>query len=182
MKKYLISSLLCLSLLASCSSDGAEGGVAGEVRARVAEIYDSVFAVYDRYADQMDDAFGDSVASFDRRFLSSDFRRLMARVHTIDSLYYPNEAGFYDYDYWILAQDWDSLGYVVDSVKVGSDTSATAFMRIRNFGTYSSLRLSMVQEGGHWVIDDFVTLTPEPYSLVEAMGEYIDVEHEADPN
>ena len=129
---------------------------------RVEEIYSTVFNVYNE-ADSLrnldiytENGVYERRADFEANFCSGEWNTLLKKVNEIDSLYHQNEMGFWDFDYWIMGQDWHNLS--ISNVKVTSltDTEATVEMGLHNFDKVVPLCLLMKRENGTWRIDDFV--------------------------
>ena len=179
MKKVLILSLMATIAVALVGCGGANGAAAApedEVRAAVEKIYNHVFDVYN---DSSCNALYDSVQAFDQRYLSDEFRRLSTAVDRIDSLYYPGEIGFRNYDHWVMGQDWYRMSFVVDSVEMLADDSAVAHLSMSSYGSESyPVDLLVLLESGEWRIGDFIGFYPEPGSELESMKTYVDDDHE----
>ena len=180
-KMKTINNLILLAaaaflVLGACSSRGAvvksdsEGGHDGldtaAVVERVQEIYGAVFKVYNE-ADSLRNLDIDSMmandvyerrADFEANYCSSEWNKLMKKVNEIDSLYHQNEMGFWDFDYWIMGQDWHNLSVSDVKVKTLTDTEASVELCLHNFDNVTQLCLLMKREDGTWRIDDFVDM------------------------
>ena len=189
-KSIIVLAAAAFLVLGACSSRGAvvksdsEGGHDGldtaAVVERVQEIYGAVFKVYNE-ADSLRNLDIDSMmandvyerrADFEANYCSSEWNTLMKKVNEIDSLYHQNEMGFWDFDYWIMGQDWHNLS--VSDVKVVERIGpwATVELKLHNFDNVTPLSLTMKLEDGTWRIDDFVDLETG-VGLKEDMKEYI---------
>lgn len=139
-----------------------------EVRAAATDIYDEVCQWYNKnrnsYAEH----------EFDDHFLTSGFRHDRNAAAGIGTEL--NEAPpAMDYDHWIQAQDWDSVAFAVDSVRVLARDTAHVFISICNGGTLQPVALAMVKEhtrnhadADRWRIDDFLTRDPQKMRREEA--------------
>lgn len=178
MKKILILSLMAAVAVVSCGRGGTNATDASpenEVRTAVEKIYGYVFDVYNSSCN----ALYDSVQAFDKRYLSAEFLRLSAAVDRVDSLYYPGEIGFRNYDHWVMGQDWDRVSFAVDSVEMLTDNRALAHLTLSNFGTEGyPVDLLVLLESDEWRIGDFIGFFPEPGSELESMKAYVDDDHE----
>ncbi len=172
--KSILLLAVAVVVLGACSSRGAVVKSSGEsdhdgldtasVVERVQEIYGAVFKVYNeadslrnRDIDSMNDVY-ERRADFEANYCSSEWNRLMKKVNEIDSLYHQNEMGFWDFDYWIMGQDWHNLSVSDVKVKTLTDTEATVELSLHNFDNVKQLCLLMKREDGTWRIDDFVDM------------------------
>ena len=145
---------------------------------RVEEIYTTIFNVYNeedslRNLDiHMENGVYERRADFEANYCSSEWNTLLKKVNEIDSLYHQNEMGFWDFDYWIMGQDWHNLS--ISDVKfverIGS--WAEVDLKLHNFDKDTPLCLLMKLEDGTWRIDDFVDLDTGA-GLKEDMKKYI---------
>ena len=162
------------------STDSITGQVSDSsaVVARVQEIYGAVFKAYnledslrnlDRPVEQGAEA---SRRDFSGNYCSREWNSLVRQIAEIDSLYHAGELGFWEADYWIMAQDWHQLS--IDDVKVLSVTPTTASVEfeLRNLDTSKPVSLTLVNEDGVWKIDDFVDVSND-HDWKQAMQEYV---------
>ena len=173
-----------VALLAACSphrnvDNSKQGSLdTSAVVERVEEIYTTVFNVYNeedslRNLDiHMENGVYERRADFEANFCSNEWNTLLKKVNEIDSLYHQNEMGFWDFDYWIMGQDWHKLS--ISDVKfverIGS--WAEVDLKLHNFDKVTPLCLMMKLEDGTWRIDDFVDLETGA-GLKEDMKKYI---------
>ena len=61
----------------------------------------------------------------------------------------------YDYDHWVMGQDWENLSIKTDSIHVLSPDTAEAYMCITNCGSPQKFMLMMTRDEKEWFIDDF---------------------------
>ena len=186
--KRILLLAVAVVVLGACSSRGAVVKSSGEsdhdgldtasVVERVQEIYGAVFKVYNEAdslrnldIDSMNDVY-ERRADFEANYCSSEWNRLMKKVNEIDSLYHQNEMGFWDFDYWIMGQDWHKLS--ISDVKVVERIGpwATVELKLHNFDNVTPLCLTMKLEDGTWRIDDFVDFETG-VGLKDDMKEYI---------
>ena len=145
---------------------------------RVEEIYTTVFNVYNeedslRNLDiHMENGVYERRADFEANYCSSEWNTLLKKVNEIDSLYHQNEMGFWDFDYWIMGQDWHNLS--ISDVKFVERIGpwAEVDLKLHNFDKVTPLCLMMKLEDGTWRIDDFVDLDTGA-GLKEDMKKYI---------
>ncbi len=129
---------------------------------RVEDIYTTVFNVYNeedslRNLDiLMENGVYERRADFEANYCSGEWNTLLKKVDEIDSLYHQNEMGFWDFDYWIMGQDWHNLSISDVKVTTLTDTEATVELGLHNFDKVVPLCLLMKRENGTWRIDDFV--------------------------
>ena len=172
--KRILLLTVAVVVLGACSSRGAVVKSSGEsdhdgldtasVVERVQEIYGAVFKVYNEAdslrnldIDSMNDVY-ERRADFEANYCSNEWNRLMKKVNEIDSLYHQNEMGFWDFDYWIMGQDWHNLSVSDVKVKTLTDAEATVELCLHNFDNVTQLCLLMKREDGTWRIDDFVDM------------------------
>ena len=167
MRNFILMTAV-VALLGACSShrnvenskqDSLDTGAVVE---RVEEIYTTVFNVYNeedslRNLDiHLENGVYERRADFEANYCSGEWNTLLKKVDEIDSLYHQNEMGFWDFDYWIMGQDWHNLSISDVKVTTLTDTEATVELRLHNFDKVVPLCLLMKRENGTWRIDDFV--------------------------
>lgn len=133
---------------------------------RVNEIYTEVAKAYPNEGELPPVNYLDSL------YCSSEWNRMLAIIDSIDSKL-DGEIGFFDFDYWIMAQDYGDIS--ADSVvveKMEAD-SASVLIQLHNFNHITPVRLEMVKEQGIWMIDNFIDV-PNEYNLKLNMKEYIE--------
>ena len=194
MRQYLI--LLALALLiGACqgravnSDKVAEEAVvnhasdADVVASRVQEIYDAVFKEYNledslRNLDLLEGQGAYAHRSeFNRNFCSKEWNELVNQIAEIDSLYHPEEMGFWDADYWIMGQDWHNLSISDIEVLAVTPSEAAVQFNLHNFDGANPVALRLVNEDGVWKIDDFQGVNDD-YSWKKLMQEYVKEEIE----
>ena len=161
--KKTISVLIALMAFAFCMNactnaqakqNRSHNDIKEEVARRVKEIYDTVIPWYNSHEGDIR-----SVNDFDERFLSKDMQMMGAQVGAIlRELHEKGEDDIppgYDYDHWVMGQDWENLSIRTDSVCVLSPDTAEAYMRITNYGSPQKFMLMMTRDEKEWFIDDF---------------------------
>ena len=150
---------------------------------RVQEIYNVVFKEYNledslRNLDQLEGlgAYGHR-GEFNRNYCSREWNRLSRQINEIDSLYHGDELGFWDFDYWIMAQDWHNLSISDVEVLSVTPTEASVQFQLHNFDSSKPIALHMVLEDGVWKIDDFLEVEND-LGLKKSMQEYVTEETE----
>ena len=161
--KKTISALVALVAFAFCMNactntqakqNRSDDDIKEEVARRVKEIYDTVIPWYNSHEGDIR-----SVNDFDGRFLSKDMQMMGAQVGAIlRELHEKGEDDIppaYDYDHWVMGQDWENLSIMTDSVCVLSPDTAEAYMCITNCGSPQKFMLMMTRDEKEWFIDDF---------------------------
>ncbi len=149
-----------------------------DVENRVKNIYATVFKVYSiedslrKLGELKGSAIKENRKMFNTDFCTRGLNRLFIKVNDIDSLQHAGEVGFFDADYWIMAQDWQDL-YISD-VEVLSKTQeeASVQFQLHNLGTSKPIALSLKMESGMWKIDNIVDVNAD-YDLQKAMQKYL---------
>lgn len=158
MKKTFFA-LMAVLVVVACADPGkkqarCEADVKDEVAGRVQEIYDIVIPWYNSHEGDIR-----SVNDFDERFLSKELQMMGAQVGAIlRELHEKGEDDIppgYDYDHWVMGQDWENLSIKTDSVHVLSPNTAEAYMCITNCGYQQNFVLVMACDDKNWFIDDF---------------------------
>ncbi|MCR4852271.1 MAG: YbjP/YqhG family protein [Prevotella sp.] len=120
------------------------------VEESVKSIYDEVARKYNNYDESID---------LDAKFCSKDWNETVAAVTKKDEG--SDEIGFFEADYWIMAQDVEKLR--IDNVVVQSvdpeNARAEVVIDLHNLNETTKVKLDMVQEDGAWKIDDFTDLS-----------------------
>ena len=148
---------------------------------RVQEIYKAVFKEYNledslRNLDiHMENSVYERRADFEANYCSGEWNALLKKVNEIDSLYHQNEMGFWDFDYWIMAQDWHNLSISDVEVLSITPTEALVQFQLHNFDSSTPVVLHLVLEDGVWKIDDFPDVDND-LGWKKSMQEYVDQE------
>ena len=148
---------------------------------RVRDIYKAVFKVYNeedslRNLDiQMENGVFENLGRFNKDYCSKEWNLLLAKVNEIDSLNHEGEMGFWEFDYWIMGQDWHNLSISDIAVQNVAENEATVQLKLHNFDSVQTVDLLLVKEDGSWKIDDFKQ-TDGDMDLKRSMQQYIEEE------
>lgn len=170
MKKALFSSVFIVVLVSFLSCSGQHGAANSskeeQVAAEVNTIYNHVFECYGKGNDSAD--------VFNQRYLTGFYLSFFDSIALYDSLYNQGNAGYWDYDRWVMAQDWDHPSFKLDSVVVSDPLldSYWANITITNLGHSTSLHLLMMQEDGKWKIDEVLNDEWDPRSEIDRIVWY----------
>ena len=193
MKKLILSLVALVAMLAACQPNGSQQAVesqkttvseqltATEVQNRVRDIYKAVFKVYNeedslRNLDiQMENGVFENLGRFNKDYCSKEWNLLLAKVNEIDSLNHEGELGFWEFDYWIMGQDWHNLSISDIEVQNVAENEATVQLKLHNFDSVQTVDLLLVKEDGSWKIDDFKQADGD-MDLKRAMQQYIEEE------
>ena len=138
---------------------------------RVSNIYKDVCDLYN--AAQEDSNFDKlSEKNFDSLYCSEEWNDLLSKVNQYDMEQNTDEIGFFDFDYWIMGQDFQDMSFRDVKVLDMHDNGATVSLILVNMDSDIKLKLSMVYERGDWYIDNFENLSME-FELKNAMKEYL---------
>ena len=86
-------------------------------------------------------------------FYSAELKDLLTKAAKKERIYH--EVGPVDWDIWINAQDFDNLSVKnVDRYQT-DDGSVVVEVTLRNTGTENKLYLTLVNENGLWMVDNF---------------------------
>ena len=152
----LVAFAFCMNACtnAQAKQNRSDDDIKEEVARRVKEIYDIVIPWYNSHEGDIR-----SVNDFDERFLSKDMQMMRAQVGAIlRELHEKGEDDIppgYDYDHWVMGQDWENLSIRTDSIRVLSPDTAEAYMCITNCGYPQKFMLMMTRDEKEWFIDDF---------------------------
>ncbi len=132
-------------------ADSAAQGAA----ARLEAIYADVFGWYAKA--EKDLSVAKKMPDFDAEYMSSAYNDVLRKVKDIDKKAEANgEIGFFDYDHWVMGQDYQGLKMVVVNVRPTGQGKCSADVDITNCGTTQRIAVALVLENGQWMIDDFV--------------------------
>ena len=188
LKKVFLGALLVV-VICACSpgtnvettADSAPDSAA--LVQRVTEIYEDVFKDYNledslRNLDLLEGrGVSDHRDAFNRNYCSREWNELLRQISEIDSLYHDGEIGFWEADYWIMAQDWHKLSVSDVKVLVMTTTEAIVEFKLHNFDQANPVTLRLVNEDGVWKIDDFIDVKND-YAWKQSMQEYVKEETE----
>ncbi len=159
----LLSCLLALTMTVSCGvrngTDSTEESAdsissthtAQNIKSRVEYIYAHVFEEYNKMSD-ISETMEPVEANFDEQFCSDEWNKLMDKAsEACDS-----ELGLFDFDYWIMAQDWSNLSVSDVCVNHIEGDKAQVSLVLHNFSNTKNINLQLVYERGDWYIDNFI--------------------------
>ena len=193
MKKLILSLVALVAMLAACQPNGSQQAAeskkttvseqlsATEVQNRVRDIYKTVFKVYNeedslRNLDiQMENGVFANLGQFNKDFCSKEWNRLLAKINEIDSLNHNGELGFWEFDYWIMGQDWHNLSISDIEMLNVAQNEATVQLKLHNFDSVVNVALQLVKEDGSWKIDNFQQADND-MDLKQVMLQYIEEE------
>ena len=193
MKKLILSLVALVAMLAACQPNGSQQAAeskkttvseqlsATEVQNRVRDIYKTVFKVYNeedslRNLDiQMENGVFANLGQFNKDFCSKEWNRLLAKINEIDSLNHNGELGFWEFDYWIMGQDWHNLSISDIEMLNVAQNEATVQLKLHNFDSAVNVALQLVKEDGSWKIDNFQQADND-MDLKQVMLQYIEEE------
>lgn len=162
--KVCILTLIAGSIASSCSCSGKTPEE--ELAATVCKMYDNIMECY-----------GDgrcSADEFNRLYLTADYKHLIDSVNTFDSINCADMIGFWEYDHWIMAQDWDNPTYTLDTVFISDSISNWywAIITIHNLGKDTKVNLLMMPENGEWKIGEMLNYDWAVPSETDNIGWY----------
>ena len=187
MKKTIFTTIITTLLLCACQNNTSAQKKTGDeqipndsIVQRVTDIYTHVCASYPN-DHGMDENFNFTPferPNLDSLYCSAHWNELLAAVEEKDEQS-GDELPFFDYDYWIMGQDWDKLRFDSVAVVEVKDKTATVTLNLYNFDTCNHLTLTLVRERNNWFIDNILNdysgydIDIEPTGIREDMEEYI---------
>lgn len=145
MKKLTISIML-LACVLPCAAQHLSKKTEGYIVDRVTRIYNSVIQNLNQI-DSMSDE------ELERMYCSSEWNSLLSRVEEKASEY---EEPYFDYDYWIDAQDFEDLHLINVKVESFCGDRAVVLVVFSNFGSLSKKYLELCYERDDWFVNDFI--------------------------
>jgi len=134
---------------------------------RICEIYDIV----------AQDNFNDFVLA--KEYCSADWNKIADAVIESDNKH-PDNIGFFDFSFWIMAQDMQEISISDISVNNLNSDKPFVMFNLHNLGTTKLMRLEIVKEGNEWKIDNFNILGAETLNMKEQMLKYLKNEEHTD--
>lgn len=112
----------------------------------------------------------DSLAA---HFCSTDWNGTLQKIHILDHKTNAGGVGFFDFDYWIMAQDFDNVH--IDEIRIEDleSPSPHVFFDLHNFGTVTHIQLDICKEDGFWKINNFLNVGAEYKDWKHAMKQYL---------
>ena len=153
------------------------------VAQRVQEIYQAVFKEYNledslRNLDLLEGRGAyENLKEFNHKYCSSEWNELVSQINEIDSLYHEGELGFWEADYWIMAQDWHNLSISNVEVLAVTPTEADVQFKLHNMDQKKPVALRLIKEDDVWKIDDFMDVEND-LDWKQSMQEYVKEENE----
>ncbi len=131
---------------------------------RVRDIYTKVFAEYN-HVNEVDEVM--NMPDPDSLYCSKDWNLCLTKVLEYDSEYNAEEIGFFDFDYWVMGQDFHDLR--INDVKTVSlkNNRAEVLISFYNYDTINEVKLDMIFENDDWLIDDFNAMKKEMKDYVK---------------
>ena len=123
---------------------------ADAIVSRVNDIYTAVAEAYPEIND-----ITPSSDQLDQQFCTAEWQALVAMINEKDARDVAQE-GFFDADYWIMAQDWGKISISDVKAEVKDDEHATATFTLHNLGNDTKVRIDMRFENGEWLIANFI--------------------------
>ena len=117
-----------------------------DIYATVAEAYPEINDITPSN-DQLDDAY-----------CTAEWNTLVSMVNSKDAENM-GRGGFFDTDYWIMAQDWGKITISDLKVNLKDKTHANAFFTLHNLGKQTKVQLELFFEHGEWLIGNFIDET-----------------------
>lgn len=132
------------------------------------EVINRLCEIYERVA--QGNYNSDELAKY---YCSSDWNKTVQAINEFDAKNLEN-IGFFDFDYWIMAQDYDNIS-ISDIVVIDLNNAAPFVMfNLHNLGSELLMKLDIVKENGDWKIDNFNSLGAETLDLKSEMVKYLD--------
>ena len=172
-KKVLFALIISCAMLVGCQKKAVKSET-DEIIERVQNIYQTVAQM------------PDSTRLLEEKFCSEKWRQNVAQILKYDSKF-EDRVGFFDANYWVLAQDYGDISVSDIELERQNGDSAWVKMILHNLGTTTPMRLTLVYEDEEWKIDNFVSLDAYGYDWGFLMERYVDgidrrQTPEADPN
>ncbi len=162
MRKLLLLAAILVAI-AACTNSGKVENQAGnqlqDTTALIQRVMDIYGVAFSQYNDSDSHDTAEPRLDVDSMFCSQDWNAWVKRVNKFDNESADGMMGFFEADYWIMGQDWDSLSVSDVHVKTMTDSTATVELNLHNCGSVTAVRLEMVLEGDQWRIDDFIDVT-----------------------
>lgn len=139
---------------------------------RVSNIYKDVCDTYN--AAQNDLNFTEKLAEkdFDGNYCTDSWNDILKEVIEFDKVNSVGEIGFFEFDYWIMGQDFQDMSFHDVKVLDMHDNEATVGLILVNMDSDIKLKLNMKFERGDWYIDDIENQTMD-FDMKKDMTEYL---------
>lgn len=134
---------------------------AGQIR----HIYDELCKLYNA-------GKAEEFLNNEEQYLTVEFQNLYSQAKKVEE---ENQDYFFDWDFWISAQDDEDLKVTGVTTTEKPGNKAAADVTLINFGTPTHIHLILKYEKGKWLIDDFIFSDDETgSSLKQSMKDYIE--------
>ncbi len=153
MKKWLkvivVLVILAVAVVYAQRQQGRQHNT-NDVKARVERIYGHVAKTYNEC--NRGNELTLPKENFDKEYCSDDWNATLKKA--LESQPDSDDIGPFDYDYWIVGQDFGHVS--VSDVKVVKleGNNAIVKLNLHNLGSVSKINLKMVYERNNWYIDD----------------------------
>ena len=139
---------------------------------RVSNIYKDVCDTYN--AAQNDLNFTEKLAEkdFDGNYCTDSWNDILKEVIEFDKVNSVGEIGFFEFEYWIMGQDFQDMSFHDVKVLDLHDNEATVGLILVNMDSDIKLKLNMKFERGDWYIDDIENQTMD-FDMKKDMTEYL---------
>lgn len=162
MKRIFFTTLTAALLFCACNSGTSaqqkvndDTATRDSIIQRVTDIYTAVCKAYP--SDHGFDANGDfyelNLPNLDSLYCTRGWNELLAKVAEKDEQS-GDEMPFFDFDYWIMGQDWDNVHFDKVVVTELNGDTATVNLDWYNFDNCTTIPLVLLREDGEWRIDD----------------------------
>ena len=113
-------------------------------------------------------------------FCSTDWNRLINEINKNDAQKHEGEVGFFEYDYWLQAQDYENVSISEPNIDFASADSATVNFVLHNLGTETPMQLVFINENGKWVVDNIMNKSKDAVDMKQEMNKYLSEEQKND--
>lgn len=175
MNRIILIATFLVATLTACNSGAQNNQQATDDAAtrkaiadRVTDIYTAICKAYpDDHGFGEDGEFTEfTFQNFDSLYCTKGWNQLLADIQEIDSRN-PDDIGFFDFDYWIMGQDWGNLHFDNVDVKEVMGDTATVTLNWYNFGNCEQLELTLLREDGEWRIDNLQNLRQDMQEYIQ---------------
>ncbi len=111
--------------------------------------------------------------NIDEAFCSKEWNELVSEVNKKDDLMPEGEIGFFDFNYWLQAQDYDSVSVSDIAVDFNSTNKANSTFTLHNLGTETPMQLPFIYENGKWVVDNIIKNGETAIDMKKEMRKYL---------
>lgn len=90
----------------------------------------------------------------ENRFFTADFNRVLKACDRAGEI--SGDIIGWDWNHWIMAQDWDNPSVAVQQIDTTDSEHVTALIKITDGENSQLAKLKLAKENGDWKIDDFM--------------------------